>query len=69
MTQAAELPQFVVKSSEVIGVGVENPQSEKLGKIEKLVIDKKEGNIRYAVLSFNKAMGMEKNCLLFHGKR
>jgi len=58
MTQAAELSASVVKSAEVIGVGVENPQSEKLGKIEELVIDKLNGNVRYAVLSFGGMLGL-----------
>lgn len=58
MTQASELSSSVVKSSEVIGVSVESPENEKLGKIEELVIDKVNGNVRYAVLSFGGILGM-----------
>jgi sporulation protein YlmC with PRC-barrel domain len=58
MTQASEVSSSVVKSSEVIGVNVENSQNEKLGKIEELVIDKLNGNVRYAVLSFGGILGL-----------
>ncbi|MCE3237624.1 MAG: PRC-barrel protein [Gammaproteobacteria bacterium] len=60
MTQASEISSSVVKSSEVIGVNVENSQNEKLGKIEELVIDKLNGNVRYAVLSFSELLGIVK---------
>ncbi|MCD6039058.1 MAG: PRC-barrel domain protein [Gammaproteobacteria bacterium] len=52
MTQADEISPSVVKSSEVIGVSVESPQNENLGKIEELILDKLKGEVRYAVLSF-----------------
>jgi len=58
MTQAPELSYSVVKSAEVIGVSVENPEGDSLGKIEELVIDKIEGKIRYAVLSFGGILGL-----------
>ncbi len=58
MTQAAELSASVVKSCEVIGVDVRNIKNENLGKIEELVIDKINGNVRYAVLSFGGLLGL-----------
>lgn len=35
-----------------------NPQGENLGEIEDVVIDKLDGNVRYAVLSFGGFLGM-----------
>lgn len=58
MTQATEMSASVVKSAEVLGVSVENSQNEKLGKIEELVIDKLNGNIKYVVLSFGGILGL-----------
>jgi hypothetical protein len=58
MTQAAEISTSVVKTDEVIGVKVENPQEENLGKIEELVLDKLNGYVRYAVLSFGGVLGL-----------
>jgi sporulation protein YlmC with PRC-barrel domain len=46
------------KAGEVIGASVKSPQDESLGDIKDLVIDCKDGKIRYAVLSFGGILGM-----------
>lgn len=48
----------LVKADDVVGVDVENPQGEDLGKIEALVLDKMKGNVVYVVLSFGGFLGM-----------
>ncbi len=42
----------IVRASSVQGLVVYNPDNERLGKIEDLVLDPSAGKIRYAVLSF-----------------
>jgi sporulation protein YlmC with PRC-barrel domain len=48
----------VVSASKIIGEAVVNRQNENLGKIHELVIDAKEGQLAYAVLSFGGFLGM-----------
>jgi sporulation protein YlmC with PRC-barrel domain len=48
----------IVKSAEVIGVTVKNPEGDKLGKIEEIVLDKLSGQVHYVVLSFGGILGM-----------
>ena len=48
----------VMDSSKVIGLKVENPKGESLGKVESLMVDLAEGRILYAVLSFGGFLGM-----------
>lgn len=48
----------VVSASKIIGETVVNRQSEKVGKIDELVIDAKKNSVLYAVLSFGGFMGM-----------
>jgi len=43
----------VVSASTIKGEAVVNRQDEKLGKIDELMIDAKEGRVAYAVLSFS----------------
>ncbi len=58
MTQAAEMSPSIVKSSEIVGVAVENSKNEKLGKINELVIDKLGGKVKYAVLTAGGILGL-----------
>jgi len=46
------------KSSNVVGMRVDNPQGEHIGRIESLVMDLKSGKIRYAAVSFGGFLGM-----------
>jgi sporulation protein YlmC with PRC-barrel domain len=41
-----------VRSSELVGLQVKNKQGKDLGKVEDLVVDLKNGDVRYAALSF-----------------
>jgi len=52
------LPSNVISSDRVDGTAVYSPGGDKLGSIEYLVIDKKSGLVRYAVLEFGGFLGM-----------
>lgn len=45
----------LIASDRVEGTGVYDPQGKRIGKVERLVIDKAGGRIAYAVLSFGGA--------------
>lgn len=47
-----------ISSDKVEGTTVYSEQSEKLGSIQNLVIDKRSGAVRYAVLEFGGFLGM-----------
>ncbi len=48
----------VISSDRVSGTDVFNPAGDSLGSIDYLVIDKRSGNVRYAVLEFGGILGM-----------
>jgi len=48
----------VFRSGEIIGMPVRNRAGENLGKIDDLVIDMKNGEVRYAALSFGGVAGI-----------
>jgi len=48
----------VISSDRVDGTSVYNPEGDKLGSIDYLVIDKRSGNVRYAVLEFGGFLGL-----------
>ncbi len=48
----------VLSASTLIGDPIENPQGEKLGKLEEIMLDLQSGRIAYAVLSFGGFLGM-----------
>ena len=52
------LPSNVISSDRVEGTSVYNPAGDKLGSIDYLVIDKRSGLVRYAVLEFGGFLGM-----------
>ncbi|MBW8843716.1 MAG: PRC-barrel domain-containing protein [Burkholderiales bacterium] len=47
-----------ISSSKVEGTSVYNLAGEKLGSIDDLVIDKRNGNVRYAALEFGGFLGL-----------
>lgn len=51
-------PNPVISSDRVAGTDVFNPAGDSLGSIDYLVIDKRSGNVRYAVLEFGGILGM-----------
>jgi len=46
------------KSADIIGMAVKNKAGEHLGRIDDLVVDMKDGEIRYAALSFGGVAGI-----------
>ncbi len=48
----------VITSDRVAGTDVFNPAGDSLGSIDYLVIDKRSGEVRYAVLEFGGILGM-----------
>lgn len=48
----------VIRSDKVEGTAVYNPNGDKLGSIDTLMIDKRSGHVRYAVLEFGGFLGM-----------
>ena len=51
-------PHALIASDRVEGTLVRRPGREKIGKIERLMIDKISGNVAYAVLSFGGFLGI-----------
>ncbi len=49
---------YVISSDKVEGTAVFNGHGDKLGSIDDLMIDKRSGHIRYAVLEFGGFLGM-----------
>jgi len=56
--QAHVTVSHVFRSGEIIGMPVRNRAGENLGKIDDLVIDMKNGEVRYAALSFGGVAGI-----------
>ncbi len=56
--QATLTASPLVTSDRVAGTDVFNPAGDSLGSIDYLVIDKRSGNVRYAVLEFGGILGM-----------
>ena len=52
------LANDVISSDRVDGTNVYNTAGDKLGSIDHLVIDKRSGQVRYAVLEFGGFLGM-----------
>jgi sporulation protein YlmC with PRC-barrel domain len=48
----------VISSKRVEGTAVYNPNGDKLGSIDEIVIDKRSGPVRYATLEFGGFLGM-----------
>jgi hypothetical protein len=48
----------VISSDRVEGTNVYNESGDKLGSIDDLMIDKRSGHVRYAVLEFGGLLGM-----------
>jgi sporulation protein YlmC with PRC-barrel domain len=48
----------IYRASKIIGADVKNPQGEKLGDIQDVVLDPETGRVRYAVLAFGGFLGL-----------
>lgn len=55
---ASITPNDVISSDKVEGTNVYNTAGEKLGSIDDLMIDKRSGQVQYAVLEFGGFLGM-----------
>ena len=55
-TPAPGQPTQFNKCSQLIGTAVENPQGDKLGKIEEVVVDFNNGRVSYCVLGVEQGM-------------
>ncbi len=58
MTTTSNTSGYVISSDKVEGTKVYNGSGDKLGSIDDLMIDKRTGHIRYAVLEFGGFLGM-----------
>lgn len=58
MNAITSTPSDVISSDKVHGTAVYNNAGEKLGSIDDLVIDKRSGQVRYAVLEFGGFLGV-----------
>ncbi|MBC8056033.1 MAG: PRC-barrel domain-containing protein [Rhizobiales bacterium] len=58
MNTATMSTQDIISSDRVEGTTVYNTAGEKLGSIDDLMIDKRSGQVRYAVLEFGGFLGM-----------
>jgi sporulation protein YlmC with PRC-barrel domain len=58
MTPSTTTTSDVISSERVEGTAVYNDAGEKLGSIDDLMIDKRSGQVRYAVLEFGGFLGM-----------
>jgi sporulation protein YlmC with PRC-barrel domain len=54
----AQKPHTLIASDRVEGTPVRRPNGEKIGTVQRLMIDKVSGNVAYAVLSFGGFLGM-----------
>ena len=58
MNQSTMMTSDVICSDKVEGTAVYNAAGNKLGSIDDLMIDKRSGQVRYAVLEFGGFLGM-----------
>src|SRR6202171_4925485 len=58
MTDVITKPHQLIASDRVEGTAVRRPNGDKLGHIERLMIDKISGKVSYAILSFGGVLGM-----------
>ena len=63
MTDVMTKPHQLIASDRVEGTAVRRPNGDKIGHIERLMIDKISGKVSYAILSFGGFLGMGTNLL------
>ena len=57
-TPDAARPRSLIASDRVIGTEVRRPDGSKVGRIERLMLDKASGRVAYAVMSFGGFLGL-----------
>ena len=63
MTDVMTKPHQLIASDRVEGTAVRRPNGDRIGHIERLMIDKVTGKVSYAILSFGGFLGMGTNLL------
>ena len=63
MTDVMARPHQLIASDRVEGTAVRRPNGDRIGHIERLMIDKISGKVSYAILSFGGFLGMGTNLL------
>jgi hypothetical protein len=58
MTDVLAKPHQLIASDRVEGTAVRRPNGDRIGHIERLMIDKISGKVSYAILSFGGFFGM-----------
>ena len=56
-------PHTLIASDRIEGTAVRRPNGERIGHIERLMIDKLSGKVSYAVMSFGGFLGIGSNLL------
>jgi hypothetical protein len=56
-------PHSLIASDRIEGTAVRRPNGERIGHIERLMIDKISGKVSYAILSFGGFLGLGSNLL------
>lgn len=54
----AAAPRRLIASDRVIGTDVRRPNGARIGRIERLMLDKESGRVAYAVMSFGGFLGL-----------
>jgi len=63
MADVMTKPHQLIASDRVEGTAVRRPNGDRIGHIERLMIDKITGKVSYAILSFGGFLGMGSNLL------
>jgi hypothetical protein len=63
MTDVLQKPHPLIASDRVEGTAVRRPNGDRIGHVERLMIDKITGSVSYAILSFGGFLGMGTNLL------
>ncbi|MCJ2007734.1 PRC-barrel domain-containing protein [Methylobacterium sp. E-041] len=53
-----EQPRSLIAHDRVVGTDVRRPDGTKVGRIERLMLDKRSGQVAYAVMSFGGFLGL-----------
>jgi hypothetical protein len=63
ITHVMTKPHSLIASDRVEGTAVRRPNGDRIGRIERLMIDKISGKVSYAVLSFGGFLGIGANLI------
>jgi hypothetical protein len=63
MYDVLQKPHPLIASDRVEGTAVRRPNGERIGHVERLMIDKITGSVSYAIVSFGGFLGLGANLL------